>query len=606
MLEDQTANTERLQSSQAPVDNSPHHQCRAKTRRRELLLLAGILVISFVVRVAAWEYWGTGPIEVEGSDYTRIAENLRWGVGYVGMSSPGTNLLFPPLFPLLISGFSFLTRDYTLAARSVAMLFGTLLPLPVFGIASQLFSRRTAYVAAALTILSPLLVRLSFAVYSEGPYATLVLAGGYLFLCALSRPSIWNWGAVGATFGLAYLVRQEGFVVLLLAASFALAAKPGKLTTRCLRAASAILMFLLLAMPEIIFIHHATGKFSLEVKSGLNFPLGIGTLAEGDRWANYGVEENLNRVGVWMRPNSEVIRERVKLRDAVHMVSYLVRRNIPFLLQTLSERWMGAPFVTALALLGAVRRPWKQQLAWKRLFFVLVPLISFVGTLSVMNLADRYFFVLVPFLLLWAANGLVELGLWLETTLRAQWNGINPFLPQCLLFGIIGLALVIYPQKGVRGLWLFMQGSPARKIEKDVGLWVKQQQTRPIRIMDMDMQLAFYADATLVWAPSCSADTALRFLDDAKVDYVVVRRGHDWQTPYYADWQVNGISDPRAELVYTSPGPKAGELRVYRWHRSEKPSAAEIRWFLRQWPQTEAAKAERNQHGVLEKRLNDG
>jgi len=108
-----------------------------------------------------------------------------------------------------------------------------------------------------------------------------------------------------------------------------------------------------------------------------------------------------------------------------------------------------------------------------------------------------------------------------------------------------------------------MQGSPARNVEKDVGQWIRQQQDDPVTIMDRDTSLAFHADAEFVWFPYCNGDVALRFLDDARVDYVILRRGATF-TQYYEDWLKTGIPDSRAQLVYTSAGANPGEIVVYR------------------------------------------
>src|SRR5262249_56719606 len=118
--------------------------------------LAILVIASFAVRLAAWKHWGTGSIESEGAEYARIAQNLRNGVGYVGIVTPGAQLNFNPVFPVLIAGVSFITHDYELAARLVALLMGALLPLPVFGIASRLFNRRVGFIAAVLVLFHPL------------------------------------------------------------------------------------------------------------------------------------------------------------------------------------------------------------------------------------------------------------------------------------------------------------------------------------------------------------------------------------------------------------------------------------------------------------------
>src|SRR5258707_15127420 len=157
------------------------------------LLLALMVVASLAVRVAAWAYWQTGAIESEGAEYARIAENLRNGVGYVGLVTPGNQLNFNPLFPLLIAGTSFVTHNYELAGRLVALVMGALLPLPVFGVGSRLLNRQVGFTPATLTILNPLLVHLSFTVFSGGPYTTLLFSAVSFVVRALNNSSMKSW-----------------------------------------------------------------------------------------------------------------------------------------------------------------------------------------------------------------------------------------------------------------------------------------------------------------------------------------------------------------------------------------------------------------------------
>lgn len=556
------------------------------SRRCLFLALSIIVVASFAVRVAALKVWGTGAIESEGAEYARIAENLRNGVGYVGIVTPGPELMFPPLFPLLISGVSFLTGSYVRAGRLISLVLGTLLPLPAFGIASRLFNRRTGFVAAALMLLHPLLINLSFTVLTEGPYATLLLSAVYLVLRALDRPSIRIWCGVGAAFGIAYLMRQEAVVPLLIAVFFVLTATEGKIAIRCKRAVAAIAVFLALAAPEIAFIYRATGKLRLEAKSAITSPLAIrilkreaslgGDYAASDpqyeealKWGSSAINDRLERIGVWLIPEVDLMREKVTLRDLARVAAKAVRQNTPLLIQNLSSRWLGAPFLPALALLGVARRPWRRPQALSRLYVMLVPATAVVASFSVLWIFPRYYFVLVPFLLIWAANGLVEIGLWTKASLAAaHWPWISTAVLTCLLPGLFGLAVLIYPIRGIRGLYEFTEGSPVHGVVKDAGLWIKQQQNGPVTIMDRATPLAFHADAQFVYFPYCSGDLALRFLDAAKVDYVVLRRGEKF-SQYYDDWLTRGIPDPRAQLVYTSKGANPGEIVIYRWHRPD-------------------------------------
>ena len=587
------------------VDRSVKRKQVAKNRndrpRRLCMLLTLLVAASFVVRVVAWAHWQTGAIESEGAEYARIAENLRNGAGYVGIVTPGAQLNFNPLFPLLIAGTSFVTHNYELAGRLVALVMGALLPLPVFGIASRLFSRRVGFIAAGLTLLHPLLVNLSFAVYSEGPYITLFLAAVYLVIVALDHPSIRLWLLVGGAFGLAWLIRAEASAAFAIAVLFALTGTEGSRTVRCRRAAAAIVVFLALALPEVIFIYRSTGKVNLESKSAIFFYTGKRILAAErnpevdyespggqhevpssapnieswqrweEKWAFYGIDSHLKGMGFPMRPHAEVVREtQLKFKDLFLLIERGVRQNTQILFQRLSSDWLGAPLLPALAFLGAFRRPWVGQQAASRLFVMLVAAAPVAATFFALWSETRYYFIFVPLLSIWAANGLFEVGLWTKSSSAAAgWRLIaSPLTSRCIIPGLIGLVMIISPVKKVRRLESFEEGAPSTRVEKEVGLWMKRQQDHPVKIIDLSIPLAFHTGAQFTYFPYCTGELALRYLDLAQVDYVVLRRGEKF-THYYEEWLTHGIPDARAELLQLSSVAGGENFVVYRWHRGE-------------------------------------
>ena len=271
-----------------------------------------------------------------------------------------------------------------------------------------------------------------------------------------------------------------------------------------------------------------------------------------------------------MRPNADVIREtQITLRPLAQIVRLAIRHNAPAVLEALSSKWIGAPFLPAFALLGVLRRPWRRPLASSRLFVLLVPGTAVVATFSVLWTYPRFYFVLVPFLLIWAANGLVQVGQWTKmSSAAAGWRWLTHVAFVWVIPGLIGFAMTMYPIRAVRALYEFTEGSPSTRVDKQVGLWIGQQQDGPVRIMDLTIPLAFHADAEFVYFPYCTGDLALRFLDAEKVDYVVLRRGEKY-THYYEDWLTKGIPDRRAELLDVPSGVNDGQFVVYRWHRDE-------------------------------------
>lgn len=543
--------------------------------------LVGVIVfVGLAVRLAALAHWGTGAIDSEGTEYARIAQNLRNGTGYVGLTSPGPQIGFPPFFPLLIAAVSFLTRDYEWAGRLVCLVSSSLLPLPIFGIASRLYNRRTGFVAALLTVFYPLLVNLSLAVLSEGLYITMLLTAVYIVLVSLDRPSLRGYFFVGVFFGLTYLTRQEAVAPLLIALFLTMFLAKATVVSRSKWVTAAVAAFAIVALPEVVYLYRATGQIRLEEKSSLFYAelvrIGIGQQNHEVmpvEWAEHSINADLERTGTSNRSEVDVVREtQISLRQLAHNVKMGVGQNLPTLLQQLSSRWMGAPFLSALALLGALRRPWRRSLVSSHLYVLLVPLTAILATFTFSGwMALRYYFVLVPFLLIWAANGLVGVGLWTKASVAAAgWHWISPVVTKWIVPGLIGLVVILYPVRGVRSLWDFQQNSRATQVIKQLGLWIGQQQNRQVMIMDRSTPLAFHANAQWVDFPYCDGDLALRFLDAAKVDYVVLRQGENY-TPYYHEWLLNGIPDRRAERVKVGSASDGNEIIIFRWHREGIP-----------------------------------
>ena len=567
-----------------------------------------ILAASLVVRIGAWVHWGTGAIESEGAEYARMAENLRTGVGMVGLVTPGPQLNFNPLYPVLIAGASFLTHNYELAERFVCLSLGALLPLPVFGIGSRLFNRQVGYIAAVLTLLHPVLINLSFTTFSEGPYTTMLLVAVYFTVLAVSRISARPWFLVGAAFGLAWLIRAEATAAFGVAVLFALCATQGGLAARCKRALAAIALFLVFLMPQALFIYRTTGKLRFEVKSIIFAYTGKRILAAEtrpgldyespgrhheipssapnfdtwqrweDKWAFYGIDSNFRGMGFPLRPHVEVVREtQVSLKETIRLFIKGVRLNTPELLRTLSSDWFGGPILPALALLGAFRRPWRRPWASKRLFFLLIAGAPVLATFFALWTQARYYFVLVPVVCIWAANGLFQMARWTKATSAAMgWKMMSRSLVvQGSLPVLVAFVMLITSVKAVRHLYMFSDSAAATLAEKQVGIWIGHQQERPIKIIDTSIPLAFHAGAKLFsYFPYCDGPSAIQYINTQSVDYVILRRGEHF-TRYYEDWLTNGIPDQRAELLKDVSMPGSDKFIVYRWHHNNSAGGSQ-------------------------------
>ena len=564
------------------------------------LLLAIIVALSFMIRLAAWNYFGTGTIKSEGAEYAKIAENLRSGAGFVGLVVPGPQIHFPPLYPLLIAAASFLTGDYESAGRLVSLILGALLPLPVFGIAARLFNRTVAVIAAILSLSHPLLIYLSFMVLSEGGYATLLLSAIYLVIRALDESSNRLWLLIGAAFGLCYLFRAEALVAFTISVLFAFIAK-GNFIEKGKRMVVAILVFSFFALPVVFFIYKSTGRLMLEAKSTTIMYFDTRILAAQQRpgvdfvsagglhdlpsaapsveqpvfpwpilWAYYAIDSELKETGFAMRPWAETARdERVNPKDVFSLLLAVLPKASSQLFKQLTAFWFGAPLLP-LAILGVFRRPWRRPQAILRLYFTFITIAPVFATLFIFwGENPRYYFIFAPILSIWAANGLLGIATWTKASLSASGWDILARRPvyQWILPGLVVLAMIISAVIPVTRNFEFSTYAPPARVDKEIGLWIGRQQSRPIRVMDLTLPLSFHADAEQhVYFPYTTGTLALRYLDKAKVDYVVLRHGQNY-TKYYKEWLEEGIPGPQAERLQLPPVPGAEGFVIYKWHR---------------------------------------
>jgi hypothetical protein len=235
------------------------------------------------------------------------------------------------------------------------------------------------------------------------------------------------------------------------------------------------------------------------------------------------------------------------------------------LLGRLSSPWAGGPLMFGLAMVGFLLRPWPRDAALGHLFVTLAAVGCLVGPLSTPYHNERYTFVLFPFLIIWGSEGIVQVFRWAEATAGSVVSaGSRRRVCGIALSGVVLLVIMASSLRNVPGLF----PGPDTRVVVDVGQWIHGQQDRPVTIMDVTGRLAFHAGGQWIHPPYASGDVALRFLDAARVDYVVLRQEDGWMD-YYRDWYLHGIPSARAELVPVWPDQHNGDWKIFRWHRPE-------------------------------------
>lgn len=528
-----------------------------------------LFVCCLVIRLI-WLITYPRVIENEGTQYARLAQNLLAHQGYVGMRGPVTML--SPLYSILIGAASFLTRSPELAGRVISLLAGAMLPVAIFLIAEKIYGRRTAVVAGLLTGLLPTLIALSAAVYSEGMYLTLLMGAVYWALVTAEREDYLAAVYAGVCAGLAYLARPEGLLYAFLLAAWLVAtrwfARP---IGRGLLARAVVLLTIsaALALPFMVFLTVKTDRFCWEGKSAINDNI-MARMEAGMSYqeANTGLGPNLREDGVALAKDqfAYVRTHPVSFSVKLHLIADGWWRRFLGLLRAF--RWanfLGTPFIWILAGAGLVGGPWSRvRLAHEVLLCAMTALSLFILS-SMYFIWNRFLFAVLPFALIWAAHGAVSLYGWINGIL--EWKGpvvesrkqiIALALPVSLL-----LLTLLVAARGIRDLGEITE---ARAVEtKAAGLWIASQFNGTKTVMSVGTVVPYYAGAVARVLPYADSATALAYLHQKDLDFIVLRGDEFRQRPYLPSWLQNGIPDPCARLAYRVGARPQQAILVYEW-----------------------------------------
>jgi len=221
---------------------------------------------------------------------------LKLGVsGHLNGISDILHTYWSPLLPWLISFSCTFFSDYELAGRLVSVIAGSLLIFPVFGLAKEVFDRKTAVVAATFIALFPPLAFQSTLILTE---PVMMFLGAYVCYFGLKSLKLYSIGyAIAATVvaALAYLAHPLalGFELTLIAWFIFGALFKWFLITK-LRLFYLLsvcgIVFFTVASPYLFFLKNETGKWTFSAKGAANQQMA--TPAQGAESSFRALDEN--------------------------------------------------------------------------------------------------------------------------------------------------------------------------------------------------------------------------------------------------------------------------------------------------------------------------
>jgi 4-amino-4-deoxy-L-arabinose transferase-like glycosyltransferase len=546
---------------------SSHLSISRDHSRRFLIIL---FILAFAIRAYFWAGHAV-VLENEGAGYARQADNLLHGRPFEGIV-PGVDVVETWLYPLAIAGVTLVIRNSEAATRLVSLIAGSCLILPMYFLALRLYGRKTAWIAAILVAVYPLLIALSVAGYTEGPNLTLMICAIYWAICMLEGVPGRAWLFAGIFIGLAYLNRTEmlAFLPLTIAAVLIVAyLNKSDLKKASLDSLRLLAVFAILAAPYIGFLWKYTGHFRLEGKNLVNYTIGQRELAGmSQAEASRGIDENLNVTGPLLDQNRfatyspysrtprDVLRYFVKMAS---LKKYWVYRDV------LTSFALGSLVLWFVAGLGLLAVPWNRERFFAEAYLIIAMIYFVVILLASHARFERYTFALLPIALLWFSRGVVAIWDWAEKTmaalqpaapLRAKWVGV--------VVAAIPMVLVLFASlSGTRDVNELATGRAEYLPLKKAGLWLRDARPAPKNIFSSSV-VAYYAGADQWLYPYADGSLALRYIRAKRPDYLVIEPGTGVATPYLAEWAANGVPDADAKMVYSEDS-ELGRTVIYQW-----------------------------------------
>jgi hypothetical protein len=414
------------------------------------------------------------------------------GVAYLGMarefasgaSARALAAVFSPLYPWVIVLAHRLIPDWELAGSLVSAIFGSAAVATVYLMTREAFGRDDlALGAAVLTAIHPELAAYSASVRTEAGFVFLLTAAMWMLIAGLKQQGLAIVAASGVGAGLAYLYRTEAIGFVLFAAGFmpvaALWWRRWNLMWAVAAVASLIAGFLVIASPYLIYLHAATGHWTVGREFTAAMMYGMGEVAHNtQQWQRLGYSSGVSPFAP-LAANPRLYLEKV----AGDLLASLYG-----LIQALG------PLLTVLLVIGIWRRGRKlldsfaeTMLALFTAFYITGFSFSYTGT--------RFMVHLIPFTFGWVMIGLETASAAFNRLIARMITG-DRFVrvPRCALG--IAIVIIMLPQT----LWPI--GYDMRGVRYAGEEIARRNGGKTATVVARDGRFAYYAGASFIQMPA--------------------------------------------------------------------------------------------------------
>lgn len=354
----------------------------------------------------------------------------------------------------------------------------------------------------------------------------------------------------GLFFGLAGLAHPQGVgyvVILLLIGAGKILLAPSK-RQRYGQIRQAALLALVYGSTIAAFYIPAfvvTGQTPLSSKTGINLIIGD-DMDEFDlaRTAQsmYSLDDEGNRSRVGAESQnislfSYILQQPTEMAARIYRnLGNLDRQILPE--ATRPSQFSGAQSLFAiLVVLGILGQPWSKVGSGSHLYLGAFLAYAIMSN-SLFFFHQRLVLPIIPLLLIWAANGLVFSGKWLDVTMKnmgiAQFQNLGYVQKKYLAWGLaIGLLVILGVNNYRTESYYF---SPTGLYQIEMGEWMKDRVPQDIRLMTDNPFVPYYffdVQQDYIILPHETCDRIINYAHQRGVDYIAVTewRITGWQYP---------------------------------------------------------------------------
>ncbi len=502
-------------------------------------IAAGLLIRAYLASIPA-------EIEVDGTYMALLARSVLKGEAYF-------RSIIPPFYSYLMVWALPFSSGLEEAGRWVSVILGTAsLPL-IYLLGRYFFSHRVGVMAVALAALEPSMLFYSYSVLSESTYLFIFLSALILSFILIKKQFFLLAVGVGLIWGIAFLTRQEG-AILLGILMFVLLGNMVLKKTPILRGATLIFFlsvgFFSVAFPYIRFIHQTTGEWALSDKSLLHIRSGIESVSSNDPMQVekfiFGLTADKESVLSQKILTDPAVKE--KYKPKFYELAKMFAVNAAICLKIGLPKWL-PPLLYLFLGIGLFLTLKEKTLRKKWLW--LLPILPCYFVFPFIYYQNRFLFTLIPFCLILAAYGIT---LFSTQIFKKEWG-------VWILFFFIVASFV--PETATAAL----KRKGSGELAKQVGFWLQENFPKGGRFMARYPQIPFYGGGDPIAFPYAPLEDILIYARAQKVDALILQKSvvmhfRPWLLPLFE----NPDSAQELKLLYRAKerlGSTQDEILIY-------------------------------------------